>query len=58
MELVDKLPEIQRKYINKGTLLEAINIVNECNYDFNLVEQKTENNLNLKRYCILVMRYT
>ena len=52
MELVDKLPEIQRKYINKGTLLEAINIVNECNYDFNLVEQKTENNLNLKRYCI------
>ena len=57
MERIDRLPEIQGKYINKEAFLEAVDIVNECNYELNLIEQKTKNNLNLRRYCILVMRY-
>jgi len=57
VSILDRLPEIQKKYINKDLFLEAVILVNECDYELSLINMKTEDNPNLRRYCILVMRY-
>jgi hypothetical protein len=58
MDIFDKLPEIQKKYINRRLFQDAVKLTNISRGDIDLINECTENDPNKRRYCKLVLRYT